>query len=230
MSEQARDELCRRIDYQFADASLLDDALTHRSASRTNNERLEFLGDSLLGLIVADSLFRNYPAADEGQLTRERARLVRRETLASISRELQLGPLLRLGEGELKSGGWRRESILANALEALVAAIYLDGGMAACERSVVAIYHVRLSDASPQAGIKDPKTRLQEHLQASRLPLPEYATVDVSGQPHEYEFTIRCSVTGLDCEPATATGSSRRRAEQAAAEAFLVKLGLDESS
>ncbi len=224
---QAHEELCRRIGYQFTDASLLDEALTHRSASRANNERLEFLGDSLLDLIVGESLFRSNPTADEGQLTRERARLVRRETLASLARELELGPLLRLGEGELKSGGWRRESILANALEALIAAIYLDGGMAACERSVYAIYSDWLTGASPENNVKDAKTRLQEHVQAQRLPLPEYATVEVKGAPHEHEFTVRCSVVGLEIEPVAASGSSRRRAEQAAAKLLLQQLGVD---
>ena len=225
MPVQAQEALCRRIGYQFADAGLLVEALTHRSASRINNERFEFLGDSLLGLIVGESLFRSYPAADEGQLTRERARLVKRETLAALARELDLGSLLRLGEGELKSGGWRRESILANALEALVAAVYLDGGMAACESSVAAIYNDWLTAASPHDNVKDAKTRLQEYMQAKKLDVPEYTIVEVTGAPHEQEFTVRCSVAHL--EAIVGTGSSRRRAEQAAATLALEKLGVD---
>lgn len=215
------------LGHRFADRRLLATALTHRSAGRPHNERLEFLGDSLLGLIVAEALFERFAEADEGELTRLRASLVKRETLAAVAREIGLGEHIRLGEGELKSGGWRRESILANVLEALIGAAYLDAGLEAARPLVLRLFGERLR-AGPRAGAaKDPKTRLQEYLQARRLPLPSYETVGVEGEAHRQRFIVRCAATGLGVAPVTACGSSRRRAEQAAAERLLAVIEAD---
>ncbi len=211
------------LDHRFGEPALLETALTHRSvAGRRNNERLEFLGDALLGSVVAELLFRRFPGADEGQLTRMRAALVRRETLAELARQLGLGEHIRLGEGEMKSGGWRRDSILADTLEALIGALYLDAGRDALYRWLERLYRSRLESISPEAMGKDAKTELQEYLQARHLPLPEYETIATGGPPHARSFTVSCRVTGQ--EPVQASGSSRRRAEQAAAAALLERL------
>jgi ribonuclease-3 len=212
------------LNYQFKDPTILEQALTHRSAGGFNNERLEFLGDAILGFVVADELYRRFPEADEGQLTRLRASLVNKRTLAEIGRALRLGDELKLGEGELKSGGWRRESILANALEAILGAIYLDGGMDDCKRVILTTLAAHFDSASPEANLKDAKTRLQEYLQGRGEPLPEYETVDISGAAHQQTFTVQCSVRGMS-EPIIAQGNSRRIAEQAAAQAMLQRLG-----
>jgi len=217
-------DLCEAIGYRFANPDLLDTALTHRSVSRNNNERLEFLGDSLLGFYIGEALYRRFPEADEGQLTRVRASLVRRETLAQRARKLNLGPVLRLGEGERKSGGWRRDSILSNAVEALIGAVYCDGGFEACKGAVDRIFNDLLQDVTLEQDIKDPKTRLQEYLQSRQLPLPEYQTIEVSGAPHQQQFTVRCSIHDEGVEPVTAEGQSRRGAEQAAAELMLIRI------
>ncbi|MCC7412813.1 MAG: ribonuclease III [Gammaproteobacteria bacterium] len=221
----AGSEVERSIGYRFRDPALLATALTHRSAGRPHNERLEFLGDSLLGLIVAEALFRRFPRADEGQLTRSRATLVRRETLASVARDLDLGESLHLGEGERKSGGWRRDSTLANALEAIVGAVYLDGGLERCREVVLDMLGDRLMETSPEGPAKDAKTRLQEYLQARGLPPPSYDTVAVEGEPHAQQFTVSCHAPDIDLPPVLARGSSRRRAEQAAAARLLEQLG-----
>ncbi len=210
-----------RIGHAFADQGLLAQALTHRSAGAPHNERLEFLGDGVVNLLVADTLFQRWPKADEGALTRARAELVREASLAAIARELQLGERLTMGPGEMKSGGHRRDSILADALEALVAAIYLDAGFDAC-RGVVLPWFDPLIAALPPANKvgKDAKTRLQEWLQARQRPLPVYALVAEGGDDHARVFRVSCSLA----EPALATegeGSSRRAAEQQAAEAAL---------
>lgn len=202
--------------YRFRDPELLALALTHRSAAGRNNERLEFLGDALIGLLIADQLFRSHPAADEGQLTRARASLVNRATLADIARGFDLGSRLQLGEGEMKSGGWRRDSILANALEAVVGAIYLDGGIDPCREEVLAWYAERLGAIDPCVAVKDPKTELQEYLQSGHRPLPVYRTLSISGPPHDQAFTVACDVTGLGA-PVIATARSRRAGEQQAA-------------
>ncbi len=218
-------DLERALGYCFGTQELLATALTHRSAGRHHNERLEFLGDALLGYVVAEELYRLRPEAREGELTRLRAALVRRETLAAIAAGLGLGARLRLGEGELKSGGWRRESTLANALEAVIAAVYLDGGIDACRTVILRLLGERLQQLPAGEPPKDPKTRLQEHLQAHRLALPVYEIVTLQGEPHAQRFTVRCTVTGSDLPPAVAAGTSRRSAEQEAARLLLIALG-----
>ncbi len=211
------------ISHRFKDPHLLTLALTHRSASARHNERLEFLGDAVIGLVVADVLYERFPQADEGQLTRARATLVNRDTLAEIARELDFGAALALGEGELKSGGWRRESILANALEAIVGAIYLDAGMEAARLQLMVWFYTRLLHVDPTATQKDSKTQLQEFLQERQNPLPLYRTVDIQGPAHEQCFTIACeiAVPALQVE---ASGRSRRQAEQEAARLALAAI------
>jgi ribonuclease III len=211
------------LDYSFRDDALRRRALTHRSAEPEHNERLEFLGDALLGFIVAEHLYVSFPGADEGQLTRTRATLVNREALAELARELDLGTALVLGEGEQKSGGWRRDSILANALESLIGAIYLDGGLAACRNAVLGLFAERLAACDPGRAHKDPKTALQEYLQGRRHELPRYETVTVAGPSHQQLFTVRCHTSALP-GPVVAQGPTRRKAEQAAARATLLQL------
>jgi ribonuclease-3 len=212
-----------RLGYVFKDESLLDRALTHRSAGSAHNERFEFLGDSIINFIMAEVLFRAQPEAREGHLTRLRALLVRRDTLAAVARELDLGTALNLGGGELKSGGRNRDSILADALEALVGAIYLDSGMESCRELVLRLFADKIAQAQKRRAVKDPKTRLQELLQANGLPLPTYEVVEVKGAPHNQEFQVFCRVVSLE-NPACGTGSSRRKAEQAAARLALEQL------
>ncbi len=211
------------LNYAFRDDQLRQRALTHRSAGAAHNERLEFLGDALLGMLVAEFLFERFPDADEGQLTRTRASLVNRDTLAGIARRLRLGEALVLGEGELKSGGWRRSSILANALEALLGAVYLDGGIDACRGVIHELYDDLFASVDPAVASKDPKTSLQEYLQGRQQSLPRYETTEVEGPSHEQTFTVTCHIDAL-AEPVTACGRSRRKAEQAAARAALHKL------
>ncbi len=212
------------LGHRFRDAGLLEQALTHRSVGPWHNERLEFLGDALVGAIVAEALFARWPKADEGALTRARAQLVREASLAAIARDLKLGERIALGPGELKSGGHRRDSILADALEAVVAAIYLDAGYDACRAAVLPWFEAALAEL-PEAGKvgKDAKTRLQEWLQARRHPLPVYTLVDTAGDEHDKLFRIRCEI---EQPPLSAEGEagSRRAAEQAAAEAVLAQL------
>ena len=215
--------LCRRIGHEFRRTELLDDALTHRSADRRHNERLEFLGDAVLGLSMAELLYRRCPDADEGDLTRYRALLVRGDTLAEIAREIELGPHLSLGGGEQKSGGHRRSSILADALEALVAAVYLDAGFAAAMEMVDRLFAARLDDLPPAESLKDPKTRLQEHLQGRGQPRPEYELLREEGSAHARTFHAVCRVPALSLE-GEGSGSSRRKAEQAAAQAVLERI------
>ena len=207
----------------FRDPALLEAALTHRSAGRKHNERLEFLGDSVVNFVVGAALYRDKPKLNEGQLTRQRAALVRRETLAEISREIRLGDYLVLGGGEMKSGGHTRESILADGFEAIVGAIYLDGGFTAAEQVVLKLFAQRLHDLPDASMLKDPKTRLQEWLQGKGLALPEYRLKATTGQSHIQQFTVACVVATLGVE-AKGQGSSKRRAEQASAEAMLLKL------
>jgi ribonuclease-3 len=212
------------IGHAFNDPGLLQQALTHRSAGTPNNERLEFLGDSIVNMMVAQALYERWPKADEGALTRARAELVREGALAVIARELQLGERLILGPGEMKTGGHRRDSILADALEAVVAAIYLDAGFAACQAVVLPWFSASMQ-ALPATGKpeKDPKTRLQEWLQARQKALPLYELVSESGDDHAKTFRVRCGVT----DPAVSTegeGASRRLAEQQAAAAALEQL------
>jgi ribonuclease-3 len=210
--------------HRFADAALLRQALTHRSAGNPHNERLEFLGDALLNLIVAEQLYARWPNADEGAMTRARAELVRESTLARIARELGVGERLTLGPGEMKSGGHRRDSILADALEAVIAACYLDAGFDACRALVLAWYQPLLEALPPPNRVgKDPKTRLQEWLQARGWPLPAYALLAERGDEHDRIFQVRCTLA----QPALSAegeGTSRRAAEQSAAEAVLASL------
>lgn len=208
--------LAKSVGYQFKDPRLLDIAVTHRSAGSGNNERLEFLGDAVLGQVVAEWLYRSFPESDEGQLSRLRASLVKREALAGIARELALGDFLRLGSGELKSGGFRRDSILADALEAVFGAVLVDGGFEACRDCIHRLYAQRFENISVVDELKDPKTRLQEYLQSRQLALPEYEMVRVTGKAHNQFFDVECRVAALDLV-CMGQGSSRRKAEQAAA-------------
>lgn len=215
--------LCRRLGHEFAAMELVSQALTHRSHAALNNERLEFLGDSIVNFIVAEALFQRFPAATEGEMSRMRARLVRGETLAAIARELALGDCIKLGPGEMKSGGHRRDSILADALEALIGALYLDAGLDRCRERVLAWYGARLDAIAPGEVNKDPKTRLQELLQGRRQPLPVYTLAETSGEAHNQTFVVTCALPG-SATTFTGHGSSRRHAEQAAAAAALESL------
>jgi ribonuclease-3 len=217
-----------KLGYRFADEELLRLALTHRSAGRPHNERLEFLGDALVNLVVAEMLFDARPRADEGELSRLRAQLVSEAALAERARELELGDGLRLGSGELKSGGFRRASILADAFEALVAAIYRDGGYAACRDWLRGVFARPVADAG--APRKDPKTRLQEWLQGRGLPLPQYELVAEHGEEHARRFDVTCVIMQPRAARFDGHGGSRRSAEQQAAEAALESLKGSEAS
>lgn len=209
-------KLCKRLDYQFARTELLETALTHRSVGSTNNERLEYLGDSVLNFIIADALYHRFDNASEGELSRLRANLVNGGTLADIARTLQLGEFLKLGPGELKSGGFRRDSILAGGMEALIGAVYIDGGFKASHDLVMRIYHNHFEEVSLDIVIKDPKTRLQEYLQSKKQPLPSYNILTIEGRDHDQIFSVECTIEGL-LQPVVGGGSSRRKAEQDAA-------------
>lgn len=221
MANTAR--LQQAIGHQFGDPKLLDLALTHCSAGRENNERLEFLGDSIINHIVAETVYRQFPKASEGDMTRMRASLVKQETLADVAAELQLGDYIRLGSGERKSGGHRRGSILADALEAVAGAILLDSDLEQCRRCVHAWFGPRLQELAGAAMTKDAKTQLQEFLQGRNYPLPEYDLISVGGEDHAQLFHVACRLhkPHLVVE---ADGSSRRKAEQNAATAALARL------
>jgi ribonuclease-3 len=208
--------LQQALGYTFTRADLLTQALTHRSYGATNNERLEFLGDSVLNCTVARALYDAFPDLPEGSLSRLRANLVRQETLAEIAVTLKLGDSLRLGEGELKSGGFRRPSILADALESLFGAVFLDAGFDAAERVVRGLFDPLVAQIDPKASGKDPKTQLQEMLQSRRLPLPDYRLVDTQGEAHDQSFTVEC-VLAKPMLSTRGVGKSRRAAEQEAA-------------
>jgi ribonuclease-3 len=216
-------ELERRLGHAFASPELARQALTHRSFGTPHNERLEFLGDSLLNCAVATVLYERFPALPEGDLSRLRAALVNQSSLSQIAQGLGLGERLRLGEGELKSGGFRRPSILADALEALLGAVYLDAGFDALRSIVGRVFADRLERAEKAPVDKDPKTELQEHLQGRRLQLPRYAVTKTEGEAHDQLFTVECRVDDLALS-ATGTGASRRAAEQAAAAGVLARL------
>ena len=209
--------------YEFNESSLLETALTHRSAGDPNNERLEFLGDAILGAIIAQELYARFPEGDEGQLTRLRSSLVKKETLANLARELELGSFLKLGEGELKTGGWRRASILENTLESIIGAVYLDSCFDRCQIFVQHIFKDLLGSISLDDIQKDPKTKLQEYLQSRKMLVPVYEVLSTTGKSHQQIFTVSCS---CDVLPAAiqAQGASRRRAEQAAAQQVLEML------
>ncbi|MBZ9556592.1 MULTISPECIES: ribonuclease III [Modicisalibacter] len=210
----------RRIGHDFRDPALLELALTHRSFGGDNNERLEFLGDSIVNFVIGEALFQRFPQAREGQLSRLRARLVKGQTLAEVAREFDLGDQLRLGSGEMKSGGYRRDSILADAMEAVIGAIYLDAGMDAVKARILAWYGTRLESIDLHDTQKDPKTRLQEFLQSRQSPLPRYEVISVEGEAHAQTFTVECHVDRL-ADHTLGVGSSRRHAEQEAAEKAL---------
>lgn len=216
-------KLQKKIGYTFQKQELLLLALTHRSASSKHNERLEFLGDSILSFVVSNALYRRFPYINEGDMSRMRATLVRGYTLAEIASEFNFSECLLLGPGESKSGGSRRESILADTVEALIGGVFLDSDVRCVERLILKWYSSRLDKISPGDKQKDPKTRLQELLQGRHLPLPSYLTVHVCGEAHNQEFTIQCQASGAS-EPVRGIGSSRRKAEQAAAEQMLKKL------
>lgn len=223
MSDLLKKRLQQRLGYDFRDPAQLDLALTHRSHGAHNNERLEFLGDSILNFIIGEALFRRFPEAREGQLSRLRSQMVKGETLSAIAREFEVGECLLLGEGEMKSGGSRRDSILADTIEALIGGIYLESGFEVCAERVNAWYRERLDALSLASPAKDAKTRLQEFLQAHKLPLPEYNVVEVEGEAHAHRFTIECRVAPLK-EPARARANSRRVAEKQAAADVLEQL------
>jgi ribonuclease-3 len=216
-------DLERRLGYSFANPALASQALTHRSFGTPHNERLEFLGDGLLNCAVAILLYERFPDLPEGDLSRLRAALVNQAALSGVALGLGLGDRLRLGEGELKSGGFRRPSILADALEALLGAVFLDGGFDAGKGAVAQLLADRLERAEGLPVAKDPKTALQEHLQARRLALPRYAVLKTEGEAHDQTFTVECRVDDLGIV-AQGKGASRRAAEQAAAIALLAQL------
>jgi ribonuclease-3 len=216
----------RKLGYTFKDTSLCELALTHRSCGKRNNERLEFLGDSILNFVIAEDLFTRFPDAREGDLSRLRAGQVKGETLAEIARELGFGDYLRLGSGELKSGGYRRDSILADSVEAVIGAIYLDSDMDTARSFVLKWYQARLNNIRLDKTQKDSKTRLQEFLQSRREPLPQYELVKVEGEAHDQTFYILCHVALLE-KPTKGVGSSRRQAEQEAAKAAIESLQVE---
>jgi len=220
---QAITKLSKKIGYIFNEPSLLIQALTHRSAKGPHNERLEFLGDSILGFVIAEALFEQFPKHDEGDLTRMRSSLVKGVTLAELGRDFNLGEHLILGPGELKSGGHRRESILEDAIEAIIGAVYLDSDITYCKALILSWFAQRLSDIKPGNEQKDPKTRLQEYLQGRKIALPVYDVIDTSGQSHNQQFIVRCLTEVINKE-VVAKGTSRRKAEQAAAQQVLVLL------
>ncbi len=206
----------RRLGYRFSNSALLQQALTHRSHGVPHNERLEFLGDGLLNFVIARLLFQQFTALPEGDLSRLRAGLVNQQALSELAASLSLGDHLRLGEGELKSGGFRRPSILADAFEALIGAICLDGGFAAAEKVLAELYMPLLAAIDPGESGKDPKTRLQEYLQGRRLALPQYSIVSVVGEAHEQHFRVECAIPELSIR-SHGEGPTRRAAEQEAA-------------
>ncbi|MEZ5462185.1 ribonuclease III [Dokdonella sp.] len=209
------------LGHRFSDSLLLEQALTHRSAGRRNNERLEFLGDALLNLIVAEAIYERFPKASEGEMTRLRASLVNGAALAELAREEDIGESLKLGPGELKTGGFRRDSILADTFEALIAAIYLDAGWNSCRERVIHLFSSRLENADVKTS-KDAKTTLQELLQAHALALPAYELVTTHGDDHDKEFEVDCTISALGLST-LGRGSSRRAAEQAAADSILAQ-------
>lgn len=215
--------LSRKIGYQFQKTHLLKDALRHRSVKGDNNERLEFLGDAVLNFVITARLYAKYPRATEGELSRLRANLVKGETLADLAKEFDLGRYVELGPSELRAGGASRKSILADTIEAILGAIYLDGGIAACEQSILNWYDTRLTEKINWQEQKDPKSRLQEYLQAHQLALPYYSILKIEGKGHQQVFHVNCEVTGIDMRTC-GKGSNRRAAEQQAAEEFLQSL------
>jgi ribonuclease-3 len=217
------EELSKKLGLVFNDPRLFVQALTHRSTSSNNNERLEFLGDAILGFVIAEQLYDLFPDAPEGILSRMRANLVNQRSLAEIARQHKLGNYLLLGSGELKSGGFDRDSILSDAVEAIIAALYQDQGMTACQKWIPELFNDKLKSLSLGNGQKDPKTRLQELMQAQKLDLPQYELLTASGLAHEQTFKVQCKISLLPT-PSIGAGVTRKGAEQAAAEILLEQL------
>ncbi len=217
------EQLAKKLGLQFKRPELFKMALTHRSMGAKNNERLEFLGDSVLGFVIAQALFEKFPASEEGILSRLRASLVNQTSLAELARQHNIGDYLILGAGELKSGGFRRDSILSDAMEAIMGAILLDQGVAACQQFILGLFKEKLAALDVGNWNKDPKTRLQEMMQARQKSLPVYELVNQAGAAHQQTFTVKCTVP-VHHETTEASGASRKKAEQAAAEKMLQKL------
>lgn len=220
---RAQIELCHRLGYVFKDPALLERALTHRSHSSNHYERLEFLGDSVLSFVVSMELYNRFPNLTEGELTRLRASMVKQETLAKLARELALGESLVLGSGEMKSGGFDRDSILADSIEAIFGAVLIDGGTAAARELIVRLFSTHLERMDPHTIPKDPKTLLQERLQKQSLPTPGYLLLEASGEPHTQTFVVECRIPELSLHT-RGEGSTRRAAEQQAAQQALERL------
>jgi len=216
-------KLQQLIGYQFQDSNLLVQSLTHRSHGALNNERLEFLGDSILNLAITRFLYDQFPGASEGHMSRLRAKMVRRDTLADIAREFSISDFLIMGRGELKSGSFARDSILSDAIEAIIGAVYLDGSLETAQTMVLVWYQSRLGELSLDESEKDPKSRLQEYLQGIGAPLPHYEVIQTVGMSHKQVFTVECRSEVLEAS-VIGDGSSRRMAEQAAAQAALIAL------
>lgn len=223
MPNRDLDALCRQLGHVFAQPRLLERALTHRSYAPEHNERLEFLGDSVLGCVIARHLYETFPQLSEGELSRLRSNLVKEETLVTFAQQLKLGSYLKLGEGERKSGGFRRPSILADAMEALFGAIMLDGGYAEAEKAVLGLFVPYLEKVDIHMLGKDAKTLLQEYLQGKRIPLPTYTIIATGGLAHEQSFQVECAIPKLKIST-RGEGSSRRSAEQQAAQAAYQQL------
>ncbi|MDN2663859.1 ribonuclease III [Psychromonas sp. 14N.309.X.WAT.B.A12] len=222
MKEQELKRLEKRIGYQFSDFGLLKQALTHRSALGLHNERLEFLGDSILSFAISTDLYKRFPKVDEGDLSRMRATLVCGKMLSEVGREFVLSDCLILGPGELKSGGFRRDSIIADGVEAIIGAVFLDSDIDTVNKLVLSWFDSRLKTIKPGITQKDPKTRLQEHLQSRKQALPVYEVLDVKGEAHNQQFTMSCQIEGM--QPVQGKGTSRRKAEQLAAQTMLTAL------
>lgn len=222
MKEQELRRLEKRIGYQFSNFSLLKQALTHRSALGAHNERLEFLGDSILSFVISTDLYKRFPKVDEGDLSRMRATLVCGKMLSEVGREFVLSDCLILGPGELKSGGFRRDSIIADGVEAIIGAVFLDADINTVNKLVLSWFDSRLNTIEPGISQKDPKTRLQEHLQSRKQSLPLYEVLDVKGEAHNQQFTMSCKIDGV--KPVQGKGTSRRKAEQIAAQMMLTVL------
>ena len=216
MDKERQASLSRIIHYTFNDPSLMIMALTHRSFSAQHNERLEFLGDSVLSFLIANELYKRFPRIDEGDLSRLRAQLVKESSLSTIATSMGLGDFIRLGEGELKSAGWRRPSILADTFESIIGAIYLDGGIEPTHEFVLRFFETQLNEIDPKLIQKDPKTLLQELLQSKKSDLPIYTVVSIEGEAHSQTFTIECSIKKSNIKT-QGVGNSRRIAEQEAA-------------
>lgn len=219
------DSLQKKLGYQFNQPALLTQALTHRSYANTNNERLEFLGDGVLNFIVAHQLFERFPKLPEGDLSRLRAQLVKEATLFEIAQILNIGDLLHLGEGEMKSAGWRRPSILSDALEAILGATYLEGGFAAAEAVILKLYTEKLDKIDPSSIDKDAKSKLQEYLQSKKIDLADYQVISIEGEAHAQSFKVACKIQELKIET-EGEGTSRRNAEQQAAQLALKAISI----